>query len=266
MSGAGNDFIIIDHRQPFLNETEMAELARSICRRKFSVGADGLILIEDDSQVDFRWRFYNADGSLAEMCGNGARCAARFAYDHWIAPEKMSFMTVAGVIEAEIVGEAVKLKMTPPIDWRLNERITVNGQEITAHHINTGVPHVVVFVDDISKAQVIKMGREIRNHAVYQPAGANVNFVELRGASIYARTYERGVEAETMACGTGAVAVALIAAQTRQVASPVQIITTGGDSLYIHFQLDADKVASEVYLEGPARTVYNGQLGEDALE
>lgn len=267
MSGAGNDFIICDHRKSFLAEHEMAELAKLVCRRKFSVGADGLILIENDPQVDFLWHFYNADGSLAEMCGNGARCAARFAYDSGIAPASMRFKTVAGVIEAEIIEAAVKLKMTRPVDLRLDQQITINNEEISAHHINTGVPHVVIFVDDITKAAMIKQGRAVRNHSVYQPAGANVNFVEMRGAQeLYVRTYERGVEGETMACGTGAVAAALIAAQTRDAVSPVRIITSGGDSLYIHFRLDTNKDVHEVYLEGPAHTIYSGQLREDALK
>ncbi len=267
MSGAGNDFIICDHRKPFLAENEMAELARLICRRKFSVGADGLILIENDPQVDFLWHFYNADGSLAEMCGNGARCAARFAYDLGIAPASMRFKTVAGVIEAEIIEAAVKLKMTTPVDLRLDQQITINSKEISGHHINTGVPHVVIFVDDITKVPIIEQGRAVRNHAVYQPAGANVNFVEMRGAQeLYVRTYERGVEGETMACGTGAVAAALIAARIRRAVSPVRIITSGGDSLYIHFRLDTDKDVHEVYLEGPAHTIYSGQLREDSLK
>ena len=153
-------------------------------------------------------------------------------------------------------------------DWSSDvcssDLITVNNRQITAHHINTGVPHVVVFVDDISEVPIMDTGRLIRNHASYQPAGANVNFIEMRGQDIYVRTYERGVEGETMACGTGAVAAALIAAQIQQARSPARIVTSGGDSLHIHFQLEADSI-SEVYLEGPARTVYSGNLQEDAL-
>ncbi|NOX24776.1 MAG: diaminopimelate epimerase [Deltaproteobacteria bacterium] len=265
MNGAGNDFIIIDHREPFLVKNEMAELARLVCRRRFSIGADGLILIGKDPRVDFCWHFYNADGSLAEMCGNGARCAARFAYDTGIAPAAMRFQTAAGVIEAEIIGAAVKIKMTPPTDRRLEQQITVNDRQITVHHINTGVPHVVVFVDDINLVPVMEMGRAIRNHPIYQPAGANVNFVEMRGEHMYARTYERGVEGETMACGTGAVAAALIAAHTRQALSPARVITAGGDSLYIHFCLNKDGDADNVYLEGPALTVCEGRLMQGAL-
>ncbi len=266
MSGAGNDFIIIDHRKPFLDEDDMADFAHLVCRRKFAVGADGLILIENDPQVDFRWRFYNADGSLAEMCGNGARCAARFAYDQGIASAAMRFRTVAGIIEAEIIEQAVKIKMTSPVDLQLNQQIGVVDQTIKAHHINTGVPHVVTFVDDITKAPVKEMGRLIRNHTLYQPAGVNVNFVQIMGGQeLYVRTYERGVEDETMACGTGAVAAALIVALTDRAVSPVRVITSGGDSLYIHFRLDTHGNADEVYLEGPALYAYEGRLGENTF-
>jgi len=266
MSGSGNDFIIIDHRQPFLEAADVVEFVRLICRRKFSVGADGLILIEDDPQADFCWRFYNADGSLAEMCGNGARCAARFAYDRGIAPAKMRFQTVAGVIEAEMVGQEVKIKMTPPLDLRLDEQVLINNIEHRLHHINTGVPHVINFVDSIKEAPVQDTGRLIRNHALYQPAGANVNFVQMAGQHLHVRTYERGVEGETLACGTGAVAAALIAALTRKALSPVKVITAGGDRLTIHFSMGADNQPNNVYLEGPAHFVYDGQLREDALK
>jgi len=266
MSGAGNDFIIIDHRKPFLAENDMGKLARLICRRKFSVGADGLILIEDDPHADFRWRFYNADGSLAEMCGNGARCAARFAHDRGIAPLNMRFQTVAGIIEAEIVDREVKIKMPRPLNIRLDQHVMINNIEHRLHHINTGVPHVVGFVDNIKDAPVKDIGRFIRNHAMYEPAGTNVNFVQMIGPQLYVRTYERGVEGETMACGTGAVAAALIAALTRKAVSPVQIITAGGDRLIVYFTMGDDGQTDNIYLEGPAHFIYDGQLRKDALE
>jgi len=264
MNGAGNDFIIIDHRQAWLPKADQAEFARRICRRKFSVGADGLILIEDDEQADFCWQFYNADGSLAEMCGNGARCAARYAYDHKIAPAKMRFKTIAGIIEAEIQGRAVRIKMTSPIDLRLNERVEIDGVERLLHHINTGVPHVVCFVDDITTAQVLKWGRSIRFHPHYQPAGANVNFVRRTADGLHIRTYERGVEDETMACGTGAVAAALVSG-LMGAASPAAIITTGGDELIIHFEIKENQRIDNVYLEGEAAVVYEGRLNSEAV-
>ncbi len=264
MNGAGNDFIIIDHRKAWLAKADQPKFARLICRHKFSVGADGLILIEDDEQADFRWQFYNADGSLAEMCGNGARCAARYAHEHKIAPAKMRFKTIAGIIEAEIRGRAVRIKMTNPVDLRLDERLEIDGVERLLHHINTGVPHVVYFVDDITTAQVQEWGRNIRFHAHYQPAGTNVNFVRQTADGLYIRTYERGVEDETMACGTGAVAAALIKG-LKGAASPTTIITSGGDELIIHFQIDKNQRIDNVYLEGGATIVYEGLLTPEAV-
>ncbi len=264
MNGAGNDFIIIDHRQAWLPRADQAEFARQICRRKFSVGADGLILIEDDEQADFCWQFYNADGSLAEMCGNGARCAARYACEHKIAPAKMRFKTIAGIIEAEMRKRTVRIKMTSPVDLRLDERLEIDGVERLLHHINTGVPHVVCFVDDITTAQVRKWGQMIRFHPHYQPAGTNVNFVHQAADGLHIRTYERGVEDETMACGTGAVAAALISG-LKGAASPATIITSGGDELIIHFQIDTNNQFANVCLEGEAVVVYDGLLTPGAL-
>ena len=178
MSGTGNDFILIDHRTPFLSREEMPAFARAVCERRISVGADGLIFIEHSEAADFRWQFLNADGSWAEMCGNGARCAARFAHARGIAPARMRFETVAGLIEAEVTGQSVKLKMTAPTGLRLQEKLTVNGQEQVVHSLNTGVPHAVLFMEDIRQAPVLEWGRAIRFHEHFQPAGTNVNFVQ----------------------------------------------------------------------------------------
>lgn len=264
MNGAGNDFIIIDHRKAWLAGEDQAEFARLICRHKFSVGADGLILIEDDEQADFRWQFYNADGSLAEMCGNGARCAARYAHEHKISPAKMRFKTIAGIIEAEIQGRKVRIKMTSPVDLRLNELMEIDGIERRLHHINTGVPHVVCFVDNITTSQVQEWGRNIRFHPHYHPAGTNVNFVRQTADGLHIRTYERGVEDETMACGTGAVAAALISG-LMGASSPATVITSGGDKLIIHFQIDKNQRIDNVYLEGGAAIVYEGLLNAEAM-
>ncbi len=266
MSGAGNDFILIDHRTPFLPSVEaMQDFARAVCEHKFSVGADGLILIENAAGADFRWQFINADGSIAEMCGNGARCAARFAHAKGIAPARMRFQTMAGIIEAEVVGEGVRLKMTPPHRPRLNETITLDGQPRTVHSLNTGVPHAVLFMEDNTAAPVLEWGRAIRFHEHFQPAGTNVNFVQhLDGNRLSVRTYERGVEGETMACGTGAVASAIIAGILGQVAPPVAVTTSGREELIIHYRL-AGGAVDEVFLEGPANFIYEGRLHPEAL-
>ncbi len=269
MSGTGNDFIIIDHRDGFLDGIDIPAFVRTVCRRSFSVGADGVILIEEADNADFRWQFFNADGSRAEMCGNGARCAARFAFDRKIAPASMSFMTDAGMISAEILGANVKIRLTPPADIRLGMKVGLGGEEVEVHFINTGVPHVVYFVEDGRDVPVAEWGRLIRYHRDFQPAGTNVNFVRrLGGNSLLVRTYERGVEAETMACGTGAVASAIISALKAGVEPPVTVTTSGGARLVIHFSLSGGSLArgDGIFLEGPARTIYHGQLQSGALE
>jgi len=276
LSGTGNDFIIIDHRKPFISPEDQSEFARLVCRRRFSIGADGLILIENSESADFRWQFYNGDGSKAEMCGNGARCAARFAYEKEIGPPDMRFETTAGEIEAFILntsGETVKIRLTGPEDLRLNIPLSIGNIEQSLHFINTGVPHTVVLVNDAGTVPVADWGREIRFHDTFQPAGTNANFIQvLPGDTLMVRTYERGVEGETMACGTGAVASALITALLDQANPPVTVITSGGEQLTIHFsikeedgrrQLDLDK---GIFLEGPAHKVYEGKMGPDALQ
>lgn len=265
MSGTGNDFILIDHRQPFLALDEMQDFARMICRHKFSAGADGLILIEDDQEENFRWQFFNADGSRAEMCGNGARCAARFAYRAGIAPASMRFRTVAGVIAAQVVGAGVKIRLTPPTDLRMAQDLDLGTVTKSIYSVNTGVPHVVCFVDDLAGTPVGEWGRIIRYHEIYQPAGTNVNFVGITEQGLAVRTYERGVEGETMACGTGAVASALIAVSIGQAQSPVRVITSGGDELIIHLTKSVDGDIDQVDLEGPAKFIYDGHLQAEAL-
>ena len=271
MSGTGNDFLIIDHRKPLLAPEAMAEFAAKICRRKFSAGADGLILIEDSSEADFQWRFFNADGSVAEMCGNGARCAARFAFQQGIAPAQMRFATLAGIIEASVSEKDVAVKMTDPVGLNMHQRVTVENQEYTVHSIDTGVPHAVLFVDDIDQTDVRALGNHIRHHEAFMPAGTNVNFAQRQGDAIKVRTYERGVEDETLACGTGAAACAIIAALLDQAASPVDIITSGNDRLTILFDLKKEKASGRndivynVFLKGPAHTIYSGKLDAEAL-
>ena len=265
MSGTGNDFILIDHRNPLIGRAAMPEFALQVCRRKFSVGADGLILLEDSDQADFKWLFFNADGSVAEMCGNGARCAARFAYMQGIAPARMRFETLAGIIEASVSDINVAIKMTQPRDLQLHRTITVDEAPVALHSVDTGVPHVVVFVEDIDAMDVRDQGSRIRHHQTFMPAGTNVNFVGRQDGSFKVRTYERGVEDETLACGTGAVATALVAAMLNQAKSPVEIITSGGDRLTITFDLEDGVSVENVFLKGPAHVIYRGELNAEAL-
>lgn len=265
MSGTGNDFILIDHRVPLLERGEMPAFAKAVCERRFSAGADGLIFLENSENADFRWQFLNADGSWAEMCGNGARCAARFAHAKGIAPARMRFETGAGLIEAEVAGQSVKLKMTPPAALRLEEKIEVDGRELLVHSLNTGVPHAVLFMEDVRQAPVMELGRALRFHEHFQPAGTNVNFVQQQpGNGLIVRTYERGVEGETLACGTGAVASAIIAGLLGRTQPPVAVTTSGGEQLLIHYSLAGREVA-EVFLEGPAHFIYEGKLQAEAI-
>jgi diaminopimelate epimerase len=264
MNGAGNDFIVIDHRKPLIPVERMAEFARLVCRRKFSVGADGLFLLEPSQVADFRWRFFNADGSEAEMCGNGARCVARFAYMNGLAAARMRFETLAGIIDASVADTQVTIRMPAPHSLQLDLEVEAAGQGWTVHSVNTGVPHLVVFVDDLDRVDVDALGRTFRYHARFAPAGTNVNFVARDKERLAIRTYERGVEAETMACGTGATAAAVVAVARGLAASPVQLTTRGGVPLRVQFSGDGP-AADHVLLRGPAHVVYRGELTVEAL-
>lgn len=266
MSGSGNDFIIIDNRDAVVPEDRLNQLVVGACRRKMSVGADGLMLIEASQQVDFKWRFFNADGSLPDMCGNGARCAARFAFLHGIAGRRMAFETLAGVIQAEVGDDGVKIRMTDPRDLKTDYPLDLAGTVVTVSSINTGVPHVVAMVNDIEAVDVVPVGRQIRQHPDFSPDGTNANFVALTGeGEIFIRTYERGVEDETLACGTGNVAAALILAHQKGLASPVTLSTRSGSRLTVHFQRRDDRF-DNVFLEGDARVIYRGELWEEAWQ
>ncbi len=265
MQGSGNDFILIDHRRPLIPAAEQASLVRKLCAPKFGVGADGLIFIEPSTQADFRWRFYNADGSEAEMCGNGGRCAARFAFLHGLAPPRLAFETLAGIIHAEVQDRRVKLELSRPQGLKLDLEIPLEEASWQGHFINTGVPHVVIPVDDLEGVAVAEVGRAIRFHPLFQPAGTNVNFITLTGPQdITIRTYERGVEAETLACGTGAVAAALITAQRQQLTSPVRVHPRSGETLQVYFTRQQEGFDA-VFLEGEALVVFQGEVWLDEL-
>lgn len=266
MSGSGNDFIIIDHRDGSLNNLDIVELVKKICRRGVSVGADGLILIEKSDRADFQWRFFNADGSEVEMCGNGGRCAARFAFLRQIAGDKMSFLTGAGIIDATVTGKVVKIRLTDPAASQPPLTLKLAGEDYLLHSINTGVPHVVCFQDNLDATDVFRLGSEIRYHAAWQPAGTNANFVQVLGRHrLLVRTYERGVEDETLACGTGSVASALISAGLNLVESPVAVSVKSGETLNIYFEQDGTAFKN-VYLEGGALVVYEGRLWDEAYK
>jgi diaminopimelate epimerase len=267
MTGTGNDFIMIDNRKGIIDADHCGDLVRSACRHKQSVGADGMILIENDPEVDFKWRFFNADASEAEMCGNGSRCAARFAYlTGIVAKKQMSFRTLAGIIRAELLGDRVKVQMTAPHGLRLDLRAEAESRSFNLDFINTGVPHAVCFQDsenDLGSVDVQRWGKALRYHPIFQPAGTNVNFVWVRDAHhLLVRTYERGVEGETLACGTGAIASTLTAAARNRVFSPAEVKTSGGEFLTIHF----DPEFKNVFLEGEAKVAYEADLWPDTIQ
>lgn len=262
MSGGGNDFIIIDNTDNAIPESKASALAEKLCKRQLSVGADGLILICNSEEDDFKWLFYNSDGSEAEMCGNGARCAARFAYLKGIAGRNMTFGTLAGKVKAEIIDDnSVKVLMTPPLDANFNYSIAIDNKHLEVSSVNTGVPHVVIKSENLDNEPLLETGRKIRFHDKYSPAGTNVNFYEITDdAKVAMRTYERGVEGETLACGTGAVAVAIVANTCEKVKFPVSIKTRSGATLTIH------KQGNNFFLEGEARIIYQGILNSEAFK
>jgi diaminopimelate epimerase len=219
--------------------------------------------------VDFRWRFFNADGSEAEMCGNGARCAARFAYLNGIVnKDRLAFRTMAGIIEAEILEDRVRIQTTAPRELMLNLPLKSEDQTFLVHFVNTGVPHVVVLLNsvaDLENTEVFRWGRALRYHSHFQPAGTNVNFVAIQDdRHLTVRTYERGVEDETLACGTGAIASALIAAAHQRVTSPAQVQTRSQETLTIHFQQQGLEFR-DVRLEGAAKVVFEARLWDETL-
>lgn len=259
MNGAGNDFVLLDNRAGNL-QLSGSQISR-LCDRHRGIGADGVLVLEPAANgADFRMRYYNADGGEAEMCGNGARCFARFA-NHVAGPlAQLSFETPAGVIAAALEGEGVTLQMSDPKDLRLDLRISALGQTIDCHYVDSGVPHVVVPIEGIATVDVRGLGSAVRHHAKFAPRGANVNFLEPRGAQeIAIRTYERGVENETLACGTGVVASALIYAATTKAESPVRVRVQGGDELQVGFEKEGEQF-SHVTLAGPADFVFEGSV------
>jgi diaminopimelate epimerase len=260
MTGAGNDFIVIDDRQNVLGG-DARELAKQLCRRRLSVGADGLILIVPSARADFRMRYFNADGSEADMCGNGGRCVARFAHEKGIAGATMTFESRSGLHDAEILdGEDVLLKMEEPRAMLLHNHFPIGGVRLALHRINTGVPHAVCEVEDLENYPVVETGRIIRYLSAFVPEGTNADFIEvLNERTVALRTYERGVEDETLACGTGAVAAALISAALGKTRPPVAVLTRGGKTLTIGFYM-SDLGFCDVTLSGNAEIIYEGTV------
>ena len=260
MHGAGNDFVLFDDRTETF-PTDNAARIEEIATPKYGVGSEGIILIQPSEVADFRMRFFNPDGNEVEMCGNGARCVAKLAHEQGIAPEEMTFDTVAGVIGASMISEnVVRLAMTPPGGLALNQTLRLQDQDITYHFVNSGVPHVVIELENVDDVDLVSLGASIRYHEAFAPAGTNVNIIQVLGDShLKVRTYERGVEAETLACGTGMVACGLIAGSLGRVSTPVQVTCASGDTLEVDYQQGEHGPESPT-LTGPALHVFQGTI------
>jgi diaminopimelate epimerase len=264
MAGAGNDFVLIDHRRPYLKDYQ--EFARRICTRRISVGADGIILIEHSSRASIRMRYYNADGSLGEFCANGTRCAARFAFLRGLAPRDLTVETDAGIVAAHVGDAKVTLVLPPPQNFRPDRPLRVGDRTIRGSSILVGVPHYVTFVEDnIWTMDVVTPGRQIRHHPELQPEGSNANFVVVSGRhAIEVRTYERGVEDETLSCGSGVVAAAVVSALFDRVEPPVEVRTRSGILLMVNFSR-RDSTIGNVELTGDARVIYESAVTAESL-
>lgn len=250
MVASGNDFIVIDRKLP----GNPKYLAPRLCDRRFGIGADGLLLLGGAARgADLTMRIINADGSEAQMCGNGARCAALYS-----GRKNPKISTLAGLIEARVSGKNVKIRLTDPRGMREDVPVRVCGRLIRVNCIDTGVPHAVIFVKGLENIDVDGIGRMVRYYSRFAPAGTNVDFAEETGCgSISVRTYERGVEGETLACGTGSTASALVFAAKKGLNNTVKVKTLSGEVLTVYFQKAKDKF-TDVWLEGSARKVYRG--------
>lgn len=257
--GTGNDFVLIDRRRgEKISRAQGARLARELCERKHAIGADGLLVLEPSQKADFRMRIFNPDGSEAEMCGNGSRCAALYVVGK--ARGQVSFETLAGRLEATIHGNVVKVKLPNPHTFRRGLEAIVCGRTLTLHAIVASVPHAILFVENLEKFDVECWGEAIRHHRLFKPRGTNADFVKVRGKQfIEIRTYERGVEGETLACGTGSVASALVTAHLKGFSSPISVLTRRGERLKIYFRREGDTF-KEVYLEGKVSRVFEGRV------
>ena len=267
MAGGGNDFVLIDNREGRIRDA--VELTRRICTAHLSVGADGLILIEPSPRADFRMRYFNNDGSGGEFCANGTRCAARYAMLNDIAPERMMIDTDAGLVGAEVGdGTRVTLSLPPPRSFRMERPLRVGEKTIRGSSIVMGVPHYVIFeTKNLWSEDIVAIGRAIRFHPELKAeGGANVNFVVVRSEhTIEVRTYERGVEAETLSCGSGVVASVATAAFFGKVTSPVSVLTRSGITLDVTFIRDG-KELRDVRLSGDARVIYRADLTPETIE
>ncbi|MBN2830959.1 MAG: diaminopimelate epimerase [Candidatus Omnitrophica bacterium] len=264
MVASGNDFVVINNSELEDCNLRLSVLTKNLCDRKYGIGADGILVLGKSKKAGIRMKIFNADGSEAEMCGNGARCAALPVAGCRLpvaGSKGISIETKAGIIESEVKGDKVRIRLTDPKGVKLGIPLNIGNKSLRVNFVDTGVPHAVVFVNGLEDIDVTGIGREIRFHKTFAPKGANVNFVEvLKDNLIYVRTYERGVEGETLACGTGSVAAALITAYSLKLAvsGAINVTTRGGETLRVYFD-KCDGAFKNIWLEGKARIVYKGE-------
>ncbi len=252
-SGSGNDFVIIDNRELKI-KLDPSQI-KLICDRKQGIGSDGVILAEPGTKSPIKMRIFNSDGSEAEMCGNGLRCLSHFLDKHSI--KSPSIESLAGLHAHEKQGLGIKTSMSDPVDLRQNIRLS---EDIVIDYIDTGVPHAVYFVDDVDAIDILKIGSFIRHHPQLKPRGANANFVQLvANNKIRVRTYERGVEGETLACGTGVTAAAILSSLKYNLKSPIETLPQSNESIIIDFKWDGKK-PTHVTMTGPARLIFQGSF------
>jgi diaminopimelate epimerase len=254
MSGTGNDFILIDNRDGFVRDAR--DVAIKFCKRRLSIGADGLLLLEESQSADVRMRYLNADGSEVEMCGNGARCISHFAHSLGY-PSNFNLQTAAGVLPVWINGDVVKIGMPEPHIEGDEFSLEIDGETYSMYSANTGVPHQVIFVDDLQNIDVNRIGRAIRYHDRFAPRGTNVDFAKvINRSNIALRTYERGVESETLSCGTGAVASILIGGKLGLIDSPGKAHVKLPDTMVVDF----DDEFKSIFLTGRVEITFTGRI------
>lgn len=258
--GSGNDFILIDARHKSLRG-QIPALAKTWCNRKRGIGADGLLWIAPSRKADARMRIFNPDGSEAAMCGNGLRCVAWYLHRQDHGRKQLRLETGAGIMQAQVIEpEQIRIAMTMPRNLRLGIKLTLRGIQYVLHAVNTGVPHAVLPVRSLERTDLSVLGPLIRHHRLFKPSGTNVDLLRIDSLhQIAVRTYERGVEAETLACGTGAVASVIIGTALGRLQPPVQVMTASGETLSIGFD-QSFKPWKGLYLEGPARILFEGTL------
>lgn len=259
-SGCGNDFILIDNRQSVFDVTRIDTIV-NLCHRRLGIGADGIIFLESSSKADFRMRIFNTDGSEAEMCGNGLRCLIRFIQELGIECKQFVIETMHQIIPARVSSTGVSVAMPPPTDCHFFEQVHLEDDPLTLHRLDTGVPHAVLFVENLHEVRLMSMAPQIRYFPRFLPKGTNVNFAVINAnQEVEVRTYERGVEGETLACGTGAVAAALAAARVHGLCSPITIRPKSGDKIDVAFVREDNNIFSNVIMSGPAIKIFSGTV------